>query len=275
MAETAYQTMYRQEFIAAYERSQSVLRSSVTTEANINGNTAVFLVADSSGDDAVTRGINGLIPYSASTLTQNSCTLAEWHAPYRRTSFNIYASQGDGRRIMQESSIAVLNRKIDDDIIAQLETGTQDTGAAATMSLDLVAYGIAILGNNDVPMSDITDLITPGAYAYLLNVKEFASSDYSKVTPFAGAQNTFFWAGINWIIHTGLSGKGTNAEKCILFHKKAIGHACDTTGIQTVVGYDEEHDYSFSRATGYMGSKLLQNSGVVILNHDGSGYSAQ
>ena len=45
--------------------------------------------------------------------------------------------------------------------------------------------------------------------------------------------------------------------------------------IQTAVGYDEEQDYSFARASAYMGSKLLQNTGVVIINHDGSAFAAQ
>lgn len=57
----------------------TVTRDTVTTEAVIKGNTAVFLVADSGGATAVTRGVNGLIPARADNLTQNSCTLVEWH----------------------------------------------------------------------------------------------------------------------------------------------------------------------------------------------------
>jgi hypothetical protein len=45
--------------------------------------------------------------------------------------------------------------------------------------------------------------------------------------------------------------------------------------LQAVVGYDEEQDYSFARTTGYFGSKLLQNVGVVIINHDGSAMAAE
>lgn len=276
MSETAFQTAYRDEYIAGFEQRQSLVRSTVTTECNINGNQAVFLVADSGSSSAVTRGVNGLIPARADNLTQNTATIAEWHDLVRRTGFNIYASQGDGRRIMQETSIGVLNRKIDSDIITALETGTQDTGTAATMSLSLAMYGLAILGNNSVPMDgNISALITPGAYAYLMQTKEFASVDYVNNKPFENNMTMFRWAGVNWIVHPNLTGKGTNAEKCIMYHKSAIGHACDMTSIQTAVGYDEEQDYSFARATAFMGSKLLQNTGVVIINHDGSAFAAQ
>ena len=276
MADTAFQTIYRDEFIAGFEQRQSLVRNTVTTEANVNGNSAVFLVADSGSASAVTRGTNGLIPARADNLTQNTATLAEWHDLVRRTGFNLYASQGDGRRIMQDTTMAVLNRKIDSDIITALETGTQDTGTAATMSLSLVMYAVAILGNNAVPMDgNISGLITPGAYAYLMQTKEFANVDYVNNKPFENSLTMFRWAGVNWIVHPNLTGKGTNAEKCIVYHKSAIGHACDMTSIQTAVGYDEEQDYSFARATAYMGSKLLQNTGVVIVNHDGSAYAAQ
>ena len=47
MADTAFQTQYRDEFIAGFEQRQSLVRGTVTTEAEVKGNSAVFLVADS------------------------------------------------------------------------------------------------------------------------------------------------------------------------------------------------------------------------------------
>ena len=276
MADTAFQVQYRDEFIAGFEQRQSLVRQTVTTEAEVKGNSAIFLVADSGSATAVTRGVNGLIPARADNLTQNTATLAEWHDLVRRTGFNLYASQGDGRRIMQETTMGVINRKIDTDIITALETGTQDTGTTATMSLSLAMYGLTILGNNSVPLDgNISALITPAAYAYLMQTKEFASVDYVNNKPFEGGMTMFRWAGVNWIVHPNLTGKATTAEKCIMYHKSAIGHACDMTSVQSAVGYDEEQDYSFARCSTYMGSKLLQNSGVVIINHDGSAFAAQ
>lgn len=276
MADSAFQAQYRQEFIAGFEQRQSLVRNTVTTETEIKGNSAVFLVADSGSANAVTRGLNGLIPGRADNLTQSSCTLVEWHDKPIRTGFNIFASQGDGRRIMQETSMAVVNRKIDSDIIAELNTATQDTGTAATASLSLAMYGLTILGNNAVPLDgNISGVITPAFYAYLMQTKEFASADYVNNKPFENSLTMFRWASVNWIVHPNLPGKGTSAEKCFLFHKNAIGHAVNTGGVSTTVGYDEEDDYSFARTSVFMGSKLLQNSGVVVLNHDGSAFAAQ
>lgn len=276
MAESAFQTQYRAEFIAGFEQRQSLIRQTVTVEADVNGSSAVFLVADSGSASAVTRGLNGLIPARADNLTQNTATLAEWHDLARRTKFNIFASQGDGRRIMQETTMGVVNRKIDSDIITELNTATQDTGAAQTASLALAMYGLTILGNNSVPLDgNVSALITPAYYAYLMQTKEFTNADYVNNKPFEGMLTMFRWANVNWIVHPNLPGKGTNAEKCFMYHKDAIGHAIDTNALSTAVGYDDEQDYSYCRASAFMGSKLLQNSGVVVMNHDGSAYAAQ
>lgn len=273
MADSAFQTQYRDEFIAGFEQRQSLVRNTVTTEGEVKGNVITFLVADSGGASAVTRGLNGLIPARADNLSQRTATLVEWHDLVRRTGFNLYTSQGDGRRIMQETTMAVLNRKIDSDIISVLETGTQNTGTAATMSLSLAMHALTILGNNSVPLDgNVSALITPAAYAYLMQTREFSSADYINRKPFEGNLTHFVWAGVNWIVHPNLPGKGTAAEKCFMYHKSAVGHGCDMASIQTAVGYDEEQDYSFARATAYMGSALLQNAGVVVINHDGSAF---
>lgn len=276
MAETAFQKQYRQEFIAGFEQRQSLVRSTVTTESVIKGNEAIFLVADSGGATATTRGNNGMIPARADNLTQNTATLVEWHDLVRKTSFNVFASQGNQRLIMQQTTMAVINRKADSDIITALEAATNDTGGAATASLSMAMHALTILGNEEVPMDgNISALITPAFHAYLMQTKEFASADYVNNKPFASGMSMFRWANVNWIVHPNLPGKGTNAEKCFMYHKDAIGHAINVEGMQNVIGYDEEQDYSYARCSAFMGSKLLQNSGVVIMNHDGSGYAAQ
>ena len=130
---------------------------------------------------------------------------------------------------MQMTTMAVINRKIDDDIITALETGTQFAGlAAVTASLSLIMTAKAILGNADVPYdSNISMLITPAFEAYLMQTKEFTSADYVNNKPFESGMNMFRWAGVNFIVHPNLSGAGTSEEICLMYHKDAIGHGCD------------------------------------------------
>lgn len=281
MADTAFQTMYRQEAVMGFEQGQSLLRGAVTTttdEVLSKGNQAVFLVADSGGATPATRGVNGLIPARTDNLNQFTCPLVEWHDLVRRTSFNLFASQGNGRQIMQATTRKVMNRKIDSDILTELQNATLTTGAAVPASLALVVKAKTILGNNFVDMEEEDALFFVASFAfeaYLLQIPEFARASYVDVKPFVGPARRYRrWAGFNWIFHPSIVGKGTVLEFCFAFHRAAIGHAVNTGEMQALAGYMEEQDYSWARTTAYMGSKVLQNSGIVVVKHDGSAYVA-
>jgi len=284
MADTAFQTQYRQEFVLGFEDRQSVLRATCVQEAVIKGNQAVFLVADSGSASANTRGVDGLIPARGDSNTQNTCTLQEWHDLVRKTNFNIFASQGDQRRLMQITSMGVVNRKIDDLIIAQLDTATNDTGTAQKASLDLVVYARTILGNNFVDITDEDNMfgvISPAFEGYLMQIPEYASADYVEVKPFTGPARRFRrWMGINWICHprlTGSVGAGSagTSEQCFLYHRDAMGCAVNKDGLDTPVGYNEEQAYSYARVSIDMGAKKLQNNGIVMMKHNAGAYVAQ
>ena len=283
MADTAFQVQYRQEFIAGFEDRQSILKSMCVQEADVKGNQATFLVADSGSAIAVTRGVNGLIPARADSLTQTTATLIEYHDLVRKTEFNILSSQGDQRRIMQETSMGVINRRLDNSIIAALDGGTNNTGAAAVASLDLVVWARTILGNNQVPLWDEENLfavVSPAFDGYMMQTPEYASADYVEVKPFTGPARRFRrWSGFNWAVHGRLTNSvgagGTGAsEQCFFFHRNAIGCAVHKQGINASVGFDDEQAYSWARTSVDIGAVLLQNSGLVVALHNAAGYAA-
>lgn len=275
MADTAFQTQYRQELVAAFEEGMSWLRQTTVTESVIKGNSAVFLVAGSGGASAVTRGVNGLIPARADDNTQLTCTLVEWHDLVRKTRFNIFASQGDQRRLMQDTCRMVLNRRLDADVVAQLDTATTNLGAATTFSLAIAAKALTTLGENEVPVEEVDNMwavATPAVRGYIMQLPEATKIDYVEMKMLAGpARRVMRWAGFNWIFHPNLTGVGTSSEKCYFYHRNSIGSAFDSgEGMNTAVGYDEEQDYSYARCSSFTGSKLLQQTGVVQFLHDAS-----
>ena len=282
MAATAFQTQYRQEFIAGFEQRQSLLRMTVTTEAVIKGNTATFLVADSGSAAAVSRGVNGLIPARDDNLTQTSAILREWHDLVRKTNFNVFASQGNQRAIMQDTTMGTINRKIDELCITELNTGTVTIGSSSTLpAISLFQNGSVKLANASVPWdSNITLLCQPSFLAYLEQTPEFTNAEYVNLRPYAG-QNpewrdspmAYRWRNTLILMHPNLPGKAGSSEKSFLYHKTAIGQAADISGMETPVGYDEEQGYSYARVSMNMGAVLLQNAGVVVITHDGSAYA--
>ena len=285
MSDGAYQQQYRQEFIAGFEVGVSLLRTCCVTEAVIKGNQAVFLTADSGGAVAQTRGVNGMIPSRTDNLNQYPATLVEYHDLVQRTGFNLFASQGDGKRIMQETSMKVINRTIDLDILSQLATTSSNTGAAVTANLALVTKVRTKMGNNAVPIEEIDNMffvVTPAFMGYLYQTKEFTNAFYVDVKVLTGAsqgvggggmRRMLRWAGFNWIETPLITGVGTNNELCYAFHRNAIGHAVNSGEIQAMADYHRRQDFSWARTSVYMGSKLLQTNGAFQVAHDGSALS--
>jgi len=277
MSETAYKTQYRDEFIAGFEKRQALSRHTCVTEADVDGNSAVFLVADSGGASAVTRGVNGDIPTRGDNNTQNTCTLEEWHDVVEKTNFNVMSSQGNQRALMQQTTMSVINRKIDEQIRTELATATVTWGAAAAATLTLVTKAKTILANNfalrDAP---IYALITPAFHGYLMGLNQFTSADYIADKKFEGVSmdQAFSWYGVNWIVDADLAGAGTASATCFMFSQNAIGHAAHMDGVETDIGYDGKNAKSWCRATVHMNAKLLQNSGVIKMLHDDSALSA-
>ncbi len=279
----AYQTAFRNELILGYEDNQSRLRSAVIIDADINAQIATFLVADSGSATATTRGADGMLVARSDSNTQTPATLEEWHDLVRKTKFNIFASQGNQAALMQTTAHGVINRKIDDDIIAALDTASNDTGAATTVSLDLIMKAVTILGDNQVDIEEEDNMfgvISPGFRGELMQLTEFNSADHVEIKPLVGPARTFLrWAGINWITHPRLTGSvgagGSGAsEKCYVFHRNSIGSAIDQEGMDVAVGFNEEHSYSFVRMSAFMKSVKLQNKGIVQILHDNSNNTA-
>lgn len=284
MGATAFQTQYRKSFVAGFERRASLLRKAVTTEVTIKGKVATFLVADSGAASAVTRGVNGMVPARENNLTPNACQLQEWHDLVQRTDFNVFASQGNAAEIMQLTTMGVINRKIDADIISELDKTILNAGAARSASPSYVQYVRVVLQNQQVGWADedhdatednLCFVITPAFAGYLQQFTTFSNADFgTKGMRDAVASGFFVWNGFSWIVHSGLPGVGTASESCFAFHRKAIGHAVDADRIDAPVGYMEEQGYSFARASAFMGSRLLQSTGVVRVRHDASQYVA-
>ncbi len=290
MADSAFQVQYRLEFIAGFEVGQSLLRTCCVTEAVIKGNQAVFLTADSGGAIAQTRGLNGLIPSRTDNLNQFSATLIEYHDLVQRTGFNLFASQGDGKRIMQETSMKVINRTIDLDILSKLATTTNAT-TVSTANLALVTRVRTKMGNNAVPIQEIDNMffvVSPAFMGYLYQTKEFTNAFYVDMKVLTepnqgvggvsgsntnGTVRMLRWAGFNWIESALLTGLGTSNELCYAFHRNAMGHAVNSEEIMAMADYNRRQDYSWARTSVYMGSQLLQNKGVFQVPHDGSALS--
>jgi hypothetical protein len=118
----------------------------------------------------------------------------------RKTRFNIFQSQGDQKRLMQETTKKVLNRRIDADIIEQLDTATNNLGAATTFSLGIAAKAITTLGENEVPFDEVEKMwavASPAVRGYIMQIPEATKIDYVDMKMLVGpARRVMRWAGL-------------------------------------------------------------------------------
>ena len=121
---------------------------------------------------------------------------------------------------MQETTKKVMNRKGDSDILAELQNATR-RGRAVTASLALVVKAKTILGNNSVDVEEEDNMFGVISYAfdaYLMQIPEYTKATTSRSSRSTCRSKRFRrWAGINWIVHPNITGKGTSLEYCFLY----------------------------------------------------------
>jgi hypothetical protein len=268
---TVLQTIYAAEFQTVFEQKQSFLRGTVTTDGTVNGNNYIFII-ESLADTAKTRGASGNIPYAADNQSSATCSLTEYHHLARKNNFDIASSSVPQRTNMQKRGVTSLNQRTDQLILAEAAQTTYNCGgAAAGVTLGLLLYACSILDTNYVPDDgERYGLLTPMAWAWTMKISQFTSWDWvgENDKPFMRQTQWREWNGVKWARHPNLPGTGTSSASCFVYHKGALGHALNQGEMQSMVGVNTEHDYSWARVSAYMGAKLIQGGGVVKVLHN-------
>lgn len=275
MATDADLALYDTEMVGAFQRKKSFLRETCTTRGTEKGGTFIFDVYGDRATTAVTRGASGDIPYGQTTQSQLTLTMEEWHSTLEKNGFSIFKGQGQQRRWMQDEVVYAANRKMDAQIITALEAATVVNTVAVSATYDFVMSAIVNLANNDAGEGRITAVISPAFYGNLGKVKEFTSVEYGDGKMFSAKpmERRFVWCGIDWIIHTGITGLGTASETCFMYNSAAIGHALGNGTAKHLADDEPKHDRCWARSSFFGGAKLLQNSGVIKLKHLGDTFA--
>lgn len=233
-------TMYNDEFREDFEREESLLKKCVRSDGLMKAGTVTWDVLSPS-DVAEERTRDGNIPESSLGLSQVTGTPKEQFKKYRIDSFDAYKSNPNVRSAQNKKGITSCNQAIDQSIIDALDTSTNTAGTLSLNSFGAVLDWTTTLWENDVkPDGKVWGLLTPRAAAQLMRINEYKSSDFVTVRPAEKglpAVGYRHWLDVNWLMHTGLTGKGTSTAKVHLFHESAIGHQ--------IAGEPETHAYYY------------------------------
>jgi hypothetical protein len=267
---------YRDEWVVAFQRGETILKERVTREMMVNGLTANFSVQAAAGRMSE-RGTNGLIPSRNRTDSNVPVTLKEKHTKETRPGFDVFTAPANLREAMQNASALTAAREIDATIIDALATATNsyNSGSAVTLTYGKVVDIISTMLQNNAG-DEVTCVWTPKAWARILTFAQFTSVDYvdSKVLTGSTVNKPAVWLGATHLVHTGLTGMGTATAQNYCFARAAVGHAIANDMVMVDAGYNGEDDYSYDRATIYDGGAILQQAGVLkVVTDDTAAFS--
>ncbi len=278
--DAAFVKQYEREVHNVFQRQGGHLQTAVRRKTNVVGETCAFQKIGKGA--ATTKARHGTITPMNQTHTAVTCTLEDFYAGDWVDKLDEAKVDHDERQAIANGGAWALGRKVDDQILAQLDGTTQApvpwTVASYAAILSSLLQMAEALDDNDVPNDDGRyGVLTPRAWAQAMTVEEFASADYVGASglPFAeGAPvggKWKEWMNIKWKQHTGCPGKGTSAAKVFVWHKSAVGYgsakaAGNVAGNQAVaadITWHGDRAAHFVNHTMSGGACLIDDTGVI------------
>lgn len=262
----AFITKWNSDLKRDYARTISYFRGTVRTDGEVNGDKVRFQKLGTIS--MTTKARNGEIPISNPAHSYVDCTMADHYARSVIDKLDLSALNIEVRNNYMRNFLEAANRKTDEIIITALDADATVTegnyGGAFTRNLVLEIN--EELDSNDVPRDGRRFCaITPKQWAHLMTYPEFSSADYvgPDDLPFKKqGMPVRTWCDLHWMVHTGLTGRGTAQVKCYAWHMDAVGFGIKDD-IQTQWDWNQGmFGWDGAVALG-MGAKIIDTNGVV------------
>jgi Phage capsid protein len=271
-------SIFKREWITAFQMDNSLLRSTVNTTAMVEGGEAVWTVSSPGSGRMQQRGVDGRIPSSNGIDNQIRSTLREAVHKEIKTGFDIFTAGPSQRKAVIDRGKAKVEREFDQEILDTTLSTTNNIGATGTIGTTAVGVtynGITniaatVLNNvKNTKTGGLTWLWTPKAWAKLHQFAEFTNSQLVGDAKLDG-QNIEMrkWIFGTHMLFPDLPGAASNSAACFVYHKDAVGHAYDSKAPRIEADFDKEDQYDFMSAVVMHTSKILQTGGVWRIYHD-------
>jgi len=218
---------------------------------------------------AQTKGRNAQHTFQDPEHTRVSASMADWYVPTLVDDLDLLKLNIDEKNAHARSHVAALGKKVDEILIAAMETGANATdlgeASAAAWDYDTFMNVLTTFQLNEVPDDGQRYCaMHPYAWAQALKVPEFANADYigQDMLPFKGGMTGKMWMGTLWFplanISHGVS--DTNEATNIAWHQSVVGHGVNKE-ISTI--WDWENTYSAWSCVSSMslGAAIIEDTG--------------
>jgi hypothetical protein len=217
-----------------FQREGGYLRSTVRMKTGIVGRSTTFQRAGKGV--ATTKARHGVITPMNQDHTAIECMIEDFYAADYVDNLDEAKTNIDERMVIARGGAWALGRKVDDQILTTLATSANTPVTWTVTSKAEIFKGaleiVSAIFALDVPNDgNVWAVVTPKQWARLGLVDQFASSDWVDASgrvftngiPTGGKAKS--WLGVNWMMHTGVSGFGTASATGMVWHKQAVGYA--------------------------------------------------
>ena len=264
----AFIKQFESEVHLKYQQEGSLLRNMVRTKNNVKGKSTTFQIIGKGTASTKTRHgkVNTMnLEHSNVEVLLSDYYAGEWIDKLDELKTNI-----DERGAVARSEGYALGRKTDELIINALDDATTTVTATTGLTLAKVLEAFGKFNEMEVPDDgERYAVVTPKAWNQLLQIDQFAKSNYVEDKPFMKGKMCKNWLGIHWCMHSGLptetTGTGNDAvttATCFLFHKSAIGFASGAD-VSTDITWHGHYAAHFINSMMSQGAGLIDNDGVV------------
>ena len=182
---------------------------------------------------------------------------------------------------VQTCALPIFGRKVDEQITTQMAGTTQTTRTITVTTSNSVRNGLLTivrdLDSNDVPNDGMRfGAMTPTLWAMACTVQEFASADWIDYknlplldgAPVGGARYKE-WAGVKWLVHSGLPGVATSSANVYVWHHDAVGYASNEVVEGAEVSVKADITWHGDRAAWFINhmmsgeAALIDDTGVI------------
>ncbi len=254
---------FEREVHEAYQRRGSLLRGTVRTKNNVRGASTTFQKVGKGA--ATTKARHGQITPMNASHDPIECQLADFYAGDWVDKLDELKTNHDEREVVANAGAWGLGRKTDELVLTAAAGTTSFVGDfTGAMTRNLFLESVEALNGADVPNDGGRfGLLSPRQWSVAMTINEFASADFvGKDLPFVKAAGSRTWLGVNWIMHTGLTGVGSNQTRCLLYHRTAIGHAVGAD-VMTDITWHGDRAAHFVNNMMSQGACLIDPEGVV------------
>lgn len=282
---TAFVAQYESEVKHLFQRQGGLLRNTVRTKENVVGSTTTFQVIGKG--IASTKARHGVITPMNVDHTAATCTLADFYAGDWVDRLDEAKIQHDERMALAQAGAWALGRKVDDQILAELDNTTQSTASWSVATIaateNSMLNWVGALNALDVPNDGQRyAVLTPKGWSFAMKMTSFTNSQLIGADGLPWKQGAPVgrwkeWNGVLWTVHTGISGVGTATAKCFMWHRNALGYATgavpsnagdQSNSIMADITWHGDRAAHFINQWMSGGAKLIDDTGVVECDID-------